>query len=748
MVSVQKIKQNDTGPCIELIDLKGATFPWSFADVNLRVDHCNLSRSKVKILCYGKDCTTEFHTSTLCFVSATKNTQIKFCGCLFACANIQKTAITIEDSNVTIVNSTFRGNHKEAQGHILQISNGSLHVCRSLFENFRTKSGVISLSNINQCILHDCVFQNNRAAMEMESTGMPTISIWGSFSIKISGCRFTNNTAPFGGTLYIWKTWRVVVSDCFFQNNSALQAPGIYGKDLVKLSVQNCTFAFNNAFGNIYKQFPGGVIKTLNSQGIIQNCDFKSNTGGTNIWGVCLAPGTNSVFVIQNSFFFNNTGNFSMNMLGTIALHQNTSGTIQYCNFKYNKIPFGVVSVWNSRAFITFSNFTNNTVVNGGAVYATTKADVHLRSIRFKNNYATGSGGAVYAERSTTIIVINSLFRALGAAFRGGAFYIADSTTLKLTGNLFFAMSDNILCVQVHSKVSVLNCSISDCKASFVKASSSSVTISNSNIFHNTIVIEDMMYLSYGSTLSVIDSSIYQNVQASVSSGVLIRAVSNSFFKIRNSSVQRNVLYGIVVITNGKATVQKCEFKNNSATALSLFTLQSKCHLWVEQSTFSVNSGYQPGAIVHADSSSVFWNNNVVIQNKGIAPSSGGDTGGGVFFGSRTNITIKDSTIVNNSCNDPGFVAFVLCDEPCFLEIINSSLRAEETSGKEGLAIFFLQNVTNINIESSMFFVPAKRLFLVEGAGEVAMRISKSVFRSASTYGPFFSTSKIFMNRN
>ncbi len=195
MISVQKTRQNETRPSIELINVEGLTSPWSFIGVNLKVDHCNLSRSEVKILCDEENCITEFHTSTFCFVSATKNAHLKFSDCIFTCADIYKTAIIIEDSNVIIEDSTFEGQPEKALGAILQISKCSLHIYRSLFQNFRMKSGVLLLSNINQVVLQKCVFQNNSAAVER----MSIISMKESFSIKISGCRFTKNMAPRGG---------------------------------------------------------------------------------------------------------------------------------------------------------------------------------------------------------------------------------------------------------------------------------------------------------------------------------------------------------------------------------------------------------------------------------------------------------------------------------------------------------------------------------------------------------------------
>ncbi len=509
----------------------------------------------------------------------------------------------------------------------------------------------------------------------------------------------------------------MVVSDSLFQNNSALQAPGIYGEDVAWLSVQNCTFAFNNA--------RGGVIKTVNSQGVIQKCDFKSNTGTS--MGVCVTLEKSAKFSVQSSFFFNNTGTDK----GIIALDQNTTGYIQHCNFKQNKIVYGTVFVRNSSiVWVTHSNFSNNTAVNGGAVCAETEVELHLKFIRFENNFVTGSGGSIYAVRGTTIVVRRSVFVAQGAAFRGGCFY-TESTTLNLTSNLFLTISDDILNVQGNSKVTILNCSISNCNSSFVKAFSSHVMISNSVIFNNTVVNDDFLYLSCGSALSIFDSSIYQNVQASISAGVMIRAVSNSFFKIRSNFLWSNILYGFAVVTNGKAIVQNCEFENNSATFLSMCTLQSKSQLLVEQSTFKGNTGHQPGAIVHAtDSSSVTWENTLAVDNKGTAAGSGGDTGGGVFFGSTTNTTIKDSTFLRNGCNDPGLAARILCNKPCFLEIINSSLTNNYPFGSE----FFLQNVTHINIESSSFLLSEhERLFFIEGTGATTMRISKSEFRSSGS---------------
>ena len=76
----------------------------------------------------------------------------------------------------------------------------------------------------------------------------------------VANCRFTGNSADFGGGMFNWFHSNDTVTNCTFSGNSADFGGGMYNLFNRSLAVTNCTFTGNSATVR-----GGGLVNDLDS---------------------------------------------------------------------------------------------------------------------------------------------------------------------------------------------------------------------------------------------------------------------------------------------------------------------------------------------------------------------------------------------------------------------------------------------------------------------------------------------------
>ena len=347
-------------------------------------------------------------------------------------------AINNRDGNVTIINSTFKGNDadKSMGGAIRNDSGdtnilGTITITGSTFEgNKAGNGGAVWNGSAGKVEIADSTFKGNTAVAEggLGQGG----AITNADQMTITGGSFANNTAKYsGGAIYndtnaAGSQTSLKINGTTFTGNSVtatyskesndpnqdnIAGGAIFNNTNAKLDVKNATFTGNTS------SLKGGAIFNRDGEVTITDSTFKGNSVPTSAGGAVL----------------NESGD--TNKLGTI--------TIKGSTFEGNTAGNGG-AVWNGsngEVTITDSTFKGNTALVGAAQQggAITNADqMTITGSTFEGNQAGKLGGAIFNAGNLTLN--NSTFTgnsATGEHAHGGAIFNAG--TITFTGSNTFA---------------------------------------------------------------------------------------------------------------------------------------------------------------------------------------------------------------------------------------------------------------------------------------------------------------------
>lgn len=266
------------------------------------------------------------------------------------------------------LNSVFKNNKATEKGCLLMLEASPYSLVKNCrFEGNYAPNGVIDLGmfgkNKTTADIINCNFTNNKA-----NSGASIYSTSG--ILKVSGCRFTSNTATKSGAGITNYKGSLKVYNSVFSKNRADYGPAIYciaGDSLIG----NCNFSYNNATKS------GGAVG-VDSKGTLKvyNSKFYSNRGlyGGAIYSI------SANLLVSNTTFTSNVASKSGGAIGTT-----TAGTLKIYN----------------------SKFYSNRGTYGGAIYSQLK-DVVSSKNTFSKNKVTKTGADVYGIVYAKIYKISS----------------------------------------------------------------------------------------------------------------------------------------------------------------------------------------------------------------------------------------------------------------------------------------------------------------------------------------------------
>ena len=189
----------------------------------------------------------------------------------------------------------------------------------------------------------------------------------------IVGCRFSRNTASFGGGMF----------DSAFFSTGGPRPPEYLGKPVVT----NCTFIMNAAEGS-----GGGLFNYYFAEPTVTNCAFIDNWAGNFGGGIC---NSDCDFEITSCTF-----------IGNSSSHQFGGG--------------GGMHNYDSNTIVTGCNFTGNTTYERGGGMSNRLSNPIVTGCTFRKNRAVHGGGGMDNQENSSPIVTNCLF-VENEAFDGGA---------------------------------------------------------------------------------------------------------------------------------------------------------------------------------------------------------------------------------------------------------------------------------------------------------------------------------------
>ena len=466
---------------------------------------------------------------------------------------------TVSGSN--FVNNSGRwGGAISATGAELRKNSSTLTVSNTIFrDNAALYAGAVYIWGSNYNIA-DCVFDNNTAFGKGNMTpnnnnngGALVVSQVSKFNEPItgtiSGSKFTNNKAQYGGAAYFNKGF-VTITDSVFENNIATAEGGAVGfsranvKDLV-VSINNSSFVGNKA------PVAGAIFTNVDSK--ITNSNFTKNTASK---GGAVLNENGAKLTVDNSTFKDNAadsyGGAVLNN-GELIVTNSVFDANDILNRGAAGVDHGGAAIYNwenAKLDISKSNFTNNikNYVNGdrlvGAV--TTIGNATIRDSYFVNNSGRWGGalaatGGVSGSAINTISVDGTKFVNNTALYGGAMFVWASNYTISnsvFDNNSAFGkgdMSPNnnnggaLIVTQDNIPVSgkIVNSNFTNNKAQYGGAAwinEGTVDIDGSNFINNTATTAAGAIgfdPQYAKIIATVDSSKFVNNTAGSHAGAI-----------------------------------------------------------------------------------------------------------------------------------------------------------------------------------------------------------------------------------
>ena len=465
---------------------------------------------------------------------------------------------TVSGSN--FVNNSGRwGGAISATGAELRKNSSTLTVSNTIFkDNSALYAGAVYIWGSNYNIV-DCVFDNNTAFGKGNMTpnnnngGALVVSQVSRFNEPItgtiSGSKFTNNKAQYGGAAYFNKGF-VTITDSVFENNVATAEGGAVDfshasvKDLV-VSINNSSFVGNKA------PVAGAIFTNVDSK--ITNSNFTKNTASK---GGAVLNENGAKLTVDNSTFKDNAADSYGGAVfnnGELVVSDSVFDSNDIVNRGSAGVDYGGAAIYNwenAKLDISKSNFTNNikNYVNGdrlvGAV--TTIGNATISDSYFVNNSGRWGGalaatGGVSGSAINTIDVDGTKFVNNTALYGGAMFVWASNYTISnsvFDNNSAFGkgdMSPNnnnggaLVVTQDNIPVSgkIVNSNFTNNKAQYGGAAwinEGTVDIDGSNFINNTATAEagaigfDSQYIKI---IATVDGSKFVNNTAGSRAGAI-----------------------------------------------------------------------------------------------------------------------------------------------------------------------------------------------------------------------------------
>ena len=483
---------------------------------------------------------------------------------------------TVSGSN--FVNNSGRwGGAISATGAELRKNSSTLTVSNTIFrDNAALYAGAVYIWGSNYNIA-DCVFDNNTAFGKGNMTpnnnngGALVVSQVSKFNEPItgtiSGSKFTNNKAQYGGAAYFNKGF-VTITDSVFENNIATAEGGAVGfsranvKDLV-VSINNSSFVGNKA------PVAGAIFTNVDSK--ITNSNFTKNTASK---GGAVLNENGAKLTVDNSTFKDNAadsyGGAVLNN-GELIVTNSVFDANDILNRGSAGVDHGGAAIYNwenAKLDISKSNFTNNikNYVNGdrlvGAV--TTIGNATIRDSYFVNNSGRWGGalaatGGVSGSAINTISVDGTKFVNNTALYGGAMFVWASNYTIS---NFVF---DN------NSAFGKGDMSPNNNNGGALIVTQDNIPVSgkivNSNFTNNKAQYGGAAWINEG-TVDIDGSNFINNTATTVAGAIgfdpqyakIIATVDSSKFVNNTAGSHAGAIYNL-----GDLTVSGSEFDNNKA---------------------------------------------------------------------------------------------------------------------------------------------------------------------------------------
>ena len=611
---------------------------WSFEDINLQISSCLFGSAHLKIYKnlfneshagFYEDLYVSINDSSLGNLRADSVSKMLIRNSYINGRYTESSSsfFITQNSNVTIINSTFTNNIIEFNSTQPTLLNASIHSHITLHNCLVSGNrGYVSIIQVtNQSFIHliNSVISYNRISNESRHK-YSIVNFEDSF-VSAVNCTFTHNqlvSSTNSAVVSIIFISRIFIENCTFTNN---QGSTIYATAIAegKLNVTNCYFAENN-----YTDIDKGTLNLFGSHTLDANAIF---------------------FYFFNCTF---TRNYAYDGGGVIAW-----STIVYfkkCIFKENEaFTAGAVDLLAANASFENCEFlANKTIFQVGVIYGQGYSSLVIMNCSFENNRGITSAGAVKVYGPSELRVWRSVFTNNTPENRAGTILLEQNVISDIVECRFIKNSAvHYDCIGANSNITLringthfINNTAKD--AMVFSQDNVTIKILFSKFEHNQG--GNCIEVHENSSLVVVHSEFSEN---SISQGSVIYVDLNSNVAARNSTFfnHSTEVYGAVIYgsQNCNKNLTKSKLSYNQAKFGGAIYV-ANCTLKIIDSMLDSNNAID-GGVIYGRFASVFLKNSSCSRN--FAKSYGG-----CLYAATSNVSLKFSNISFNQAFAGGAV--------------------------------------------------------------------------------------------
>ena len=485
---------------------------------------------------------------------------------------------------------------------------------------------------------------NNGAALVVTTTNKVTTG-------TISGSKFTNNNAHYGGAAW-FNNGEVIIRDSIFKNNSAGAEAGAIGFSINKYN-NDLTATLNNVsfVNNTAKNGANAVFNNADLTIVDSTFDSASDAifnyvgfgGNLDLGIVTFTDLQNAVGLVTGTLTLNQdvvmTDEEAVNFVNGVVINKDI--VIDGKGHTIDARDLGRIFAIGDGFTVTLTNVTliNGKADKGGAIY--NDGSLTLSDVKLSDNAADSYGGAVF--NNGELVVSDSVFDSNDIVNRGSA-------SVDYGGAAIYNWYDGVLTVSNSNFTNnIKNYKNGDCLVGAV-ATIGDATISDSNFVNNSgrwggAITTSGALIAGGdvNTLTVSGSTFKEN-GGLYGAGIF---VWGSDFAVSDCVFDKNTAFG-----KGNMTPN-----NNNGAAIEVTNTNKAIAGAITGSNFTNNKAQYGGAVD-------ICAGNIKITNSKFINNSADVEGGAIDINTKPNlnnpkVTISDSEFVNNSAPRGGAICNV-----------------------------------------------------------------------------------------
>ena len=559
-----------------------------------------------------------------------------------------------------------------------------------LLQGNHSLNSTISLENLNKFQILTAEGANTVIITCTESVNLSLhqineVNISGVEFIGCQGSRFESIAQLFlknltfislystGAALEIVDIRSVHIARSFFISNSA----GNQQSQIEFLEFLKGTYTF---YSNIETQAKvGGALIISHSNVNITESQFEGNSA--QLGGAIYSQHSSSITVRKCNFTQNYVHCVGTLCFGGVMVINSGCSLNIHSSIFWNNTNAGVIILLSATAYVTRSNFSDNSGKSGG-VFVLFESSVFVERCIFHRNTAMTFGGVVYSGKAGIINITESLFDQNVARY-GGVIRIDKQSQANVESSIFARNHAEISGGVLYTREGVVNTHNSTFKNNTAYYGAALYQYYCNTTVHYSTFYNNMAYL-YGAVLYIphhavgasnvlLSNNYILGNRAEAIGGALFVyqsniVIHNNTFSLNSAAASGGVIYGHI---DSKIYIEKSTFTHNMAQIGILKIHQG--HIRVNGSTFDGNIASSDGGIASSNASTIELFNSTFINS--FAPY------GGVLYTENTSVFFHDCICSHNQATNVGGIIFALQSSSI---VMSNSILVSNSAGQQG----------------------------------------------------------------